>query len=81
MPTRVGLPLLGGSKLRAHVSSQPGLLGKVVPFRLLLTEELGLVPNTSNDTLKRRPVSKTRKHKKHERKKKMREKIKQIPGQ
>ena len=39
VPTRLGLPLLGGSKLRAHISSQLGLLDKVVPFRLLLMEE------------------------------------------
>jgi len=37
--TRLGLPLLGGSKLRTHISSQPGLLDKAVPFRLLLMEE------------------------------------------
>ena len=55
--TRLGLPLLGGSKLRAHISSQPGLLGKAVPFRLLLTKEPGLVPATSNNILKRGPKS------------------------
>ena len=53
---RLGLPPLDDSKLRAHISSQPGLLGEAVSFRLLLTEELGFVPATSNDTLKRRPV-------------------------
>ena len=58
VPTRLGLPLLGGSKLRAHISSQLALLGKVVPFRLLLMEELGFVLATSNDTLERKPVSK-----------------------
>ena len=63
VPTRLDLLLLGSSKLRAHISPQPGLLGKVVPFRLLLVEELGFVPATSNETLKRRPVSKIRKHK------------------
>ena len=61
--TRLGLPLLGSSKLRAHISSQSGLLDKVVPFRLLLMEELGFVSATSNETLKRRPVSKIQKHK------------------
>ena len=57
VPMRLGLPLLGGSKLRAHISSQPGLLGKAVPFRLLLTKEPGLVPATSNNILKRGPES------------------------
>ena len=61
--TLLGLPLLGGSELRAHISSQPGLLGKVVPFHLLLVKELGFVPATSNETLKRRPVSKIQRHK------------------
>ena len=61
--TRLSLPLLGSSELRAHISSQPGLLGKAVVFCLLLTEESGFVLATSNDTLKRRPVSKTQKHK------------------
>ena len=61
--TRLGLPLLGGSKLRAHISSQPGLLGEAIPFRLLLAEELGFTLIVSNKDLKRRPVSKIRKHK------------------
>ena len=60
--TRLGLPLLGGSKLRAHISSLLGLLGKAVSLHLLLMEEPGLVPTMSNNTLKRRPVSKIRKH-------------------
>ena len=63
VPTRLGLLLLGGSKLCAHISSQPGLLGKAVPLRLLLAEEPGFITATSNDTLKRRPVSEIRKHK------------------
>ena len=62
IPTRIGLPLLGGSKLHAHVSSQPGLLGEAVPLRLLLTEEPGFIPATSNNALKRGPVSETQKH-------------------
>ena len=61
--TRLGLPLLGGSKLRAHISSQLGLFGKAIPFRLLFTKELGFAPIASNDNLKRRLVSKIRKHK------------------
>ena len=32
----LGFPLLGGSKLGTHISVQPGLLGEVVPFHLLL---------------------------------------------
>ena len=32
--TRLGLPLLGGSKLCGHICSQPGLLGKVIPYLL-----------------------------------------------
>ena len=57
VPTRLGLPLLGGSELRAHISSQPGLLDEAVPFCLLLMEEPGFVLATSNDTQKSRPVS------------------------
>ena len=60
--TLLGLSLLGGSKLRAHISSQPGLLSKAIPFCLLFTEELGFVPTASNNDLKRRPVSETQKY-------------------
>ena len=66
---RLGLPLLGGSKLRTHMTSQPGLLGKAIPFRLLLVEELGFVPTVSNKDLERRPAlrnTKTQKHLKKE---------------
>ena len=42
VPTRLGFPLLGGSKLGANVSTQLGLLSEVVPFHLLLMEEPGL---------------------------------------
>ena len=69
VPARLGLPLLGGSKLRAHVSSQPGLLDKAIPLRLLLMEELGFVPTTSNKDMERRPAlrnTKTQKHLKKE---------------
>ena len=59
---------------------QPGLLGEVVPFHLLLTKELGFVLAMSNEGLKRRPVSKIRKYKNMWRKKKAREKIKRIPS-
>ena len=54
VPMRLGLPLLGGSKLRARISSQLGLLGKAVPFRLLLMEEPRLVLAMSNNTLKKK---------------------------
>ena len=54
--TCLGLPLLGGSKLRTHISSQVGLLGKAIPFCLLFTEELGFALTTSNNDLKRKPV-------------------------
>ena len=60
--TRLGLPLLGGSKLRAHISSQSSLFGKAIPFHLLIVEELGFVPTASNNDLKRRPVSETQKY-------------------
>ena len=63
VPTHLGFPLLGDSKLGAHISAQLGLLGEVVPFRLLLTEELGFPPATSNKGLKRRPIYKIRKYK------------------
>ena len=66
VPTCLGFPLLGGSKLGAHISTQPGLLGEAVPFNLLLTKELGFLPATGNKGLKRRPVSKTRKYMKKE---------------
>ena len=68
--TRLGLPLLGDSKLGGHVCSQPGLLGKAIPLRLLLVEELGLFPATSNKNLKRKKTgirkAKTQKHEKKE---------------
>ena len=56
VPACLGLPLLGGSKLRAHVPSQPGLLDKAIPLRLLLAEELGFVPTARNKDLERRPA-------------------------
>ena len=74
--TRLGFLLLGGSKLGAHVSAQPGLLCEAVPFHLLLAEELGLFPTMSNKGLKRRPVSKIQKYMKKEES----ENIKWIPG-
>ena len=66
VPARLGFLLLGGSKLGAHISTQPGLLGEAVPFHLLLMEEPGFLPATSNEGLKRRPVSKTQKYMKKE---------------
>ena len=66
VPTRLGFSLLGGSKLGAHISTQPGLLSEAVPFHILLTEELGFLPATSNEGLKRRPVSKIQKYMKKE---------------
>ena len=62
VPTRLGFPLLGDSKLGTHISVQPGLLDEAVPFRLLPVEEPGFLPATSNEGLKRRPVSKTQKY-------------------
>ena len=62
----LGFPLLGGSKLGAHIPVQLGLLGEVVPFHLLLMEELGFLPAMSNEGLKRRPVSKIQKYMKKE---------------
>ena len=68
--TRLGLPLLGGSKLGGHVCSQPGLLREVIPLRLLLVKELGFIPATSNKNLKRKKTgirnAKTQKHTKKE---------------
>ena len=64
--SRLGLPLLGGSKLGGHVCSQPGLLGEVIPLHLLLMEELGFILATSNKNLKRKKTgirnAKTQKH-------------------
>ena len=62
IPTRLGFPLLGGSKLGAHISAQPGLLSEVVPFHLLLIEEPGFLLAMSNEGLKRRQVSKIQKY-------------------
>ena len=62
----LSFPLLGGSKLGAHISMQPGLLGEAVPFHLLLVEELGFLLATSNEGQKRRPVSKIQKYMKKE---------------
>ena len=58
VPMHLGFPLLGDNKLHAHVSSQLGLLSDAIPFHLLLVEELGFLSATSNEGLKRRPVSK-----------------------
>ena len=55
---RLGFPLLGGSKLGAHISAQSGLLDEAVPFHLLLVEELGFLLATSDKGLKRRSMSK-----------------------
>ena len=66
VPTRLGFPLLGGSKLGAHTSTQLGLLGETDPFHLLLVEEPGFLPTTSNGGLRRRPVSKMQKYMKKE---------------
>ena len=41
--SQLGHPLLGDSKLGAHIPVQPGLLDEVVPFHLLLTEEPGFL--------------------------------------
>ena len=52
VPTRLSFLLLGGSKLGARISVQPGLLGEAVPFHLLLMEEPGFLLATSNEGLK-----------------------------
>ena len=76
--TCLGLPFLGGSKLCGHICSQPGLLRKAIPLRLLLAEESGFIPATSNKSLKRKKTSirnmKTHKHTKRKKK------TKQVPG-
>ena len=66
VPTHLGFPLLGGSKLGVHIFAQLSLLGEVVPFHLVLAKEPGLLPTTSNEGLKRRPVSKIQKYMKKE---------------
>ena len=68
VPTRLGFPLLGDGELGAQISAQPGLLGEAVPFHLLLMEEPGFLLATSNEGLKRRPVSKIQKNMKTRRK-------------
>ena len=72
VPTRLGLPLLDDSKLRAHITSQSGLLGEAVPLRLSLMKKPRFVPAMGNKTLKRRPISKIRKHKDTKRNRKTR---------
>ena len=52
VPKRFGLLLLGSGELGAQISTQPGLLGEAVPFHLLLVEEPGLLPATSDKGLK-----------------------------
>ena len=64
--TRLGFPLLGVSKLGAHISTQSGLLGEVVPFHLLLVEEPGFLPATSDKGLKKKINVKTQKYMKKE---------------
>ena len=66
VPTRLGFPLLGGSKLGTHISAQPGLLSEVVPFHLLLMEEPRFLLAMSNKRLKGRPVSKIQTYMKKE---------------
>ena len=66
VPTRLSFLLLGSSKLGAHIFEQPGLLSETVSFHLLLVEELGFLLATSNEGLKRRPVSKIQKYMKKE---------------
>jgi len=64
--TCLGLPLLGSSKLCGHICSQLGLLEKPIPLCLLLVEESGFIPATSNKNLKRKKTgirnAKTQKH-------------------
>ena len=48
--------------LGAHISMQLGLLGEAVPFHLQLVEEPRFLPATSNEGLKRRPMSKIQKY-------------------
>ena len=62
VPTRLGFPMLGDGELGAQISMQLSLLGEAVPFYLLLTEEPGFLPATSNEGLKRRLVSKIQKY-------------------
>ena len=62
VPTRLGFPMLGDGELGAQISMQLSLLGEAVPFYLLLTEEPGFLPATSNEGLKGRPVSKIQKY-------------------
>jgi len=68
--TRLGLPLSDSSKLGGQVCSQPGLLGKAIPLRLLFAEELGFIPATSNKSLRRKKAdirnTRTQKHMKKE---------------
>ena len=71
VPTCLGFPWLGDGKLGAQIFAQPGLLGEMVPFHLLLMVEPGFLLATSNEGLKRRPVSKIQKYMKKEESKKI----------
>ena len=50
--SQLGHPLLGDSKLGAHIPAQSGLFIKADPFLLLLLKEPGLLPATSDKGLK-----------------------------
>ena len=81
IPTRLGLPLLGGSKLRGHICSQPGLFTKAVPLHLLLTEETGFIPATSSDNLQKETNIRSSKNTKtYEERRKQRGRSSRYPG-
>ena len=64
--SQLGHLLLCGSELGTHIFALSGLLGEAVPFHLLLVEELGFLPATSDKGLKRSSMSKTQKYMKKE---------------
>jgi len=58
----LGHPLLGDSKLGAHILMQLGLFIEAVPFFLLLAKELGFLPATSDKGLKEDQCQNTKIH-------------------
>ena len=55
-------PLLGDSKLDAHIPTQPGLFIEAVPFLLLLMKEPRFLLATSNKALKEDQCQSTKIH-------------------
>ena len=60
--SQLGHPLLGDSKLGAHIPAQPDLFGEAVPFPLLLAKDLGFLLAISDKGLKEDQCQNTKIH-------------------